>query len=68
MLKLSLLLLTSLIFVLNSIGCFAINPGADQAQIQNNLQQMQQNKQNIEQLRQKQQSNQQNNPTQYHHH
>lgn len=54
---------------LTSLSCFAISPGAGQAQIQNNTQQMQQNrqqmqqnKQRMQQMQQKRQMMQQNRP------
>lgn len=52
-------LCTTLVLGLTSLSCFAISPGAGQAQIQNNTQQMQQNKQQMQQNRQRIQQMQQ---------
>ena len=54
------LLLITLILALTITNSFAISPGAGQAQIQNNLQQMKQSQQRMQQTRQQQQRIQQN--------
>ena len=56
MLKNLKLLLIFIGFALFSMPSFAIAPGAGQAQIRNNMQQMQQNKQQIKMRQQNQQT------------
>jgi hypothetical protein len=50
LLKNSFKLLITLILSLFAVSTFAISPGAGQAQIRNNTQQMQQNKQQMQQM------------------
>lgn len=49
------MLLTSVVFTMLAFPSFAIAPGAGQAQMQNNMQEMQRNKQRIKQNQQNQQ-------------
>jgi hypothetical protein len=55
------IVLSTLILASYTLTSFAIAPGAGQAQINNNMQQMQQNKQHIQQMKQNQKTYHQNN-------
>jgi hypothetical protein len=52
------ILLTTLLLVFYTIHSFAISPGAGQAQVRNNMQELQQNKQRMQHMQQMKQQQQ----------
>ena len=63
MIKIIVMLLTSLVVVFATIPGFAISPGAGQAQIRNNMQELKQNQERMKQMRQHHQEMQQQRST-----